>query len=81
MQSIVRTDSFEEVVIAVATGPLRRDGILGADFHRVIGDLVLGVPVLGAELDRFGIDAFGLAGGGGALLPARDDGQLALPLG
>lgn len=56
----VDTSDQDEVILAIPTKLIRRDGQIAPHLARVIGNLVLGVPVAGADLDRWGITAIGM---------------------
>lgn len=60
MTDIVNTADQDEVILAIDAARARRGRPLDESFDRVVRDLVLGVPVAGCELDRFGITAIGL---------------------
>lgn len=56
---VVDTGNQDEVVIAIPTAAIRAAGEVTADLQAVIADLILGRPVAGRSMDRWGLTAMG----------------------
>jgi hypothetical protein len=54
--NIVDTRDQDEVILVIDAARLRKAG-LDEQFARIVGDLVLGMPVAGCEMDQYGLQA------------------------
>lgn len=76
----VDTRDVPELTITIPTALPRGEDGMPAELARILADLVMGVPVAGCELDRWGLVASELLTPEQARYLAEKGGQLALAL-